>query len=144
MGEYGSEQTDIPGVPAAHLLWIVDMDRCEGCLAEGFAAWNALRTDYGLTRRLVVAGDASVPDEAKRALAETKIVAITEEELLAAFGPLLPNTQILVDSSGIILLADSRSTDSMCGWNFVAQVGALRGVLASELVRNSLQRLPAS
>ena len=67
-----------------------------------------------------------------------------EEMREAVFGAGDSDWDVQFDSSGIILLADSRSTDSMCGWNFVAQVGALRGVLASELVRNSPQRLPGS
>ena len=73
---------------------------------------------------------------ARRALRDTEIVSMSKEELVAAVGPLLSNTKLLVDGNGIILLADARSGGSECGWSFDAQVGALRGVLASHLVRN--------
>ena len=73
---------------------------------------------------------------ARRAVRDTEIVSMSKEELVAAVGPLLSNTKLLVDGSGIVLLADARSGGSECGWSFDAQVGALRGVLPSHLVRN--------
>ena len=76
-----------------------------------------------------------MPQAVRRALRSTPAVATTSEEVRTTFGSLLPNTKMLIDAKGIILSADSRSTGSECGWSFDAQVGALRGALASELVR---------
>lgn len=120
----------------ARLLWIVDTDRCGRCLTDGLGAWNALAKDNTLVRQLVTVGDAPVPEEARRALRSTPAIFMTREDVRTTFGSLLPNTKMLIDSKGIILLADSRNTGSECGWSFDAQVGALRGALASELVRN--------
>ena len=53
-----------------------------------------------------------------------------------AFGPLLPNTKLLVDHTGVVLMADSRTAASDCNWNFEAQVGALRGTLTTSLIRS--------
>lgn len=120
-----------------HLVWIVDTDLCRRCLTEGIGTWNALSDDPRLRLRLIVASGGVVPESARRALRGTDIVSMSKEELVAALGPLLPNTKALVDGSGIILLADSRNAGSECGWSFDAQVGALRGVLASSTVRNT-------
>lgn len=136
LGRAASADSVTPESAEAHLLWIADPDLCPRCLTEGLASWNALGDDRALRRRLIVAGGGEVPAGARRALRGTAIVSVGKEELTAALGPLLPNTKILVDGSGIILLADSRSAGSECGWSFDAQVGALRGALASELVRN--------
>jgi len=135
-GRSASPDSATPESTEAHLLWIADPDLCPRCLTEGLASWNALGDDPALQRRLIVVGGGEVPAGARRALRGTAIVSVGKEELTAALGPLLPNTKILVDGSGIILLADSRSAGSECGWSFDAQVGALRGVLASHLVRN--------
>ena len=120
-----------------HLVWIVDTDLCGHCLTEGIGTWNALSSDPSLRLRLIVASGGVVPASARRGLRGTEIVSVSKEELVAALGPLLPNTKALVDGNGIILLADSRNAGSECGWSFDAQVGALRGVLASSTVRNS-------
>ena len=136
LGQSTTQDSETPWNAQAHLLWIVDPNLCPRCLTEGFASWNALGDDRGLRRRLILTGDGEVPAGARRALRGTEIVSVSKGELAAALGPLLPNTKTLVDGSGIILLADSRSGGSECGWSFDAQVGALRGVLASHLVRN--------
>lgn len=131
-----AQQAEVATDKGARLLWIVDTDRCERCLADGLGAWNALANDSTLVRQLVAVGDAPVPEEAKRALRGTPATVMTREDLQTTFGNLLPNTKMLIDGKGIILLADSRNTGSECGWSFDAQVGAIRGSLASELVRN--------
>lgn len=135
LGQLGQRAT-VATDKGARLFWIVDTDRCGGCLAEGLGAWNALAKDNMLARQLVLVGNAAMPEEARRALRSTPAIAITREEIRTTFGSLLPNTKMLIDGKGIILLADSRSTGSECGWSFDAQVGALRGALASERVRN--------
>ena len=136
LGQSLVSASETPQIAEAHLLWIVDPDLCRQCLNEGFASWNALGDDGGLRRRLIIAGSGEVPAMARRALRDTEIVSMSKEELVAAVGPLLSNTKLLVDGNGIILLADARTGGSECGWSFDAQVGALRGVLASHLVRN--------
>jgi len=118
------------------LLWIVDLARCPACFGVGLAIWNALAEDRSLRRHVLVLGDLEVADDARRALRGTTITSVSREEMDLALGPLLPNTKILVDGSGTVLMADSRAAASECGWSFEAQVGALRGVLTSGVIRS--------
>lgn len=126
---------DRPDAADAHLLWIVDLARCPTCLNAGVAVWNALGDDAFLKRHVVVFGDDDVLDEARRALRGTTFTTASRQDLEAAFGPLLPNTKLLVDGAGVVVLADSRTAASDCGWSFEAQVGALRGTLTAGLIR---------
>ena len=123
-------------VVEVRLLWIVDLERCANCLTGGFAVWNALAEDRSVSRHLVVVGEMEVPDHASRALRGTTIAAASREEIETVLGPLLPDTKALVDHGGTILMSDSRAAASECGWSFEAQVGALRGVLASGVIRS--------
>ena len=122
------------------LLWVVDPESCGRCVAEGFGAWDVLAADRELRRRLVLVGPGELPKEAKRALRGTEVIRVSREEALLALGAILSNTKLLVDGGGIVLLADSRSASSECGWSFDAQVGALRGVLTGETIRNQRER----
>ncbi len=124
-----------PDAADAHLLWIVDLARCRTCLNARVAVWNALGDDPLLKRHVVVFGDHDVPDEARRALRGTTFTLASRQDLEAVFGPLLPNTKLLVDGAGVVVLADSRTAASDCGWSFEAQVGALRGTLTTGLIR---------
>ncbi len=121
--------------PLAHLLWIVDLDNCHGCLRAGISWWNALSRDPTLGRHLVVSGDTTGLGPMMRAPLGTDVKAAPADEIASALGLLLPNTQLLIDGEGIIVMADSRTTGSDCGWSFAAQVGSLRGTLTSELIR---------
>jgi hypothetical protein len=123
-------------VVEVRLLWIVDLDRCANCLTGGFAVWNALAEDPSMSRHLLVFGQAVMPDHARRALRGTTITVGSREEIETVLGPLLPGTKVLLDDSGTILMSDSRTAASECGWSFEAQVGALRGVLASGVIRS--------
>ncbi len=120
----------------AHLLWIVDLARCRTCLDGGVAVWNALGDDTSLKRHVVVFGGDEVPQDARRALRGTTFIAASRQDMDTAFGPLLPNTKLLVDHTGVVLMADSRTAASDCSWSFEAQVGALRGTLATSLIRS--------
>ena len=73
---------------------------------------------------------------ARRALRGTEFASLSREELDAALGPIFPNTKVLIDGSGTVLMADARTATSECGWSFEAQVGALRGVIASSVIRS--------
>ncbi len=133
LGGTPSESTESSGEV---LLWIVDPASCGRCVVEGFGAWDALAADPELRRRLVVIGKEELPREARRAVRGTEVTRVSREEASLALGTVLPNTKLLVDHRGIVLMADSRSASSECGWSFEAQVGALRGVLAGETIRN--------
>ena len=102
----------------------------------GFAVWNALAEDPSVSRHLLVFGQAVMPDHARRALRGTTITVGSREQIETVLGPLLPDTKVLLDHSGTILMSDSRTAASECGWSFEAQVGALRGVLASGVIRS--------
>lgn len=114
----------------------VDLERCVNCLTGGLAVWNALAEDPSVSRHLLVFGQARVPDHARRALRGTTVTVASREQIETVLGPLLPDTKVLVDHSGTILMSDSRTAASECGWSFEAQVGALRGVLASGVIRS--------
>lgn len=136
LGLLGGTVSEPSEVAANMLLWVVDPKSCGRCVAEGFGAWDALGTDLELRRRLVVVGEGQLPEEARRALRGTEVVTVSRDEVSLALGGVLPNTKLLVDGGGIVLLADSRSASSECGWSFDAQVGALRGVLTGETIRS--------
>ena len=125
-----------PDPADAHLLWIVDLTRCRTCLSGGVAVWNALGDDSSLRRHVVVVDDGEVPEGPRRALRGTTFTTASRQAADAAFGSLLPNTKLLVDRTGVVVMADSRTAASDCGWNFEAQVGALRGTLAAGLIRS--------
>lgn len=136
LGLLGGAMTKPRGSASDVLLWVVDPNSCGRCVAEGFGAWDALGTDLALRRRLVVVGEGELPEEARRALRGTEVVRASRDSVLLALGALLPNTKLLIDDGGVVLMADSRSASSECGWSFDAQVGALRGVLTGETIRN--------
>lgn len=121
----------------AKLVWVVDSDRCDMCFEDGTEAWNALAADTSLRRHVLVYGGGGLPGEVRRALRGTAITKTSREEVEEALGPLLPTTKLLVGGDGTVLLADSRTANSECGWSFEAQVGVLRGVLPSALIRSS-------
>lgn len=64
------------------------------------------------------------------------MVRIATDSVVLALGAVLPNTKLLIDDGGIVLMADSRSASSECGWSFDAQVGALRRIFTGETIRN--------
>ena len=122
------------GVARSHLLWIVDGDRCGGCLADGLPMWSELAGDSLLDRHVILVGQAL--SGTQRHEVRGNVTVMAREKISEALGTLLPNTKILTDDQGIILMADSRFTGPECGWSFDAQVGALRGILATDLLRD--------
>lgn len=122
----------------SHLLWIVDLERCPTCLGGGFAIWNELSKDPLLNRHLLVVGvrEGAIPGHARRALTGTAIAFLSREQVEESFGSLsVPNTKMLTDGEGTVLMADARPVTSECGWSFEAQIGALRGVLGTRAIR---------
>lgn len=130
----------LPWSSSNRLVWIVDIDQCPTCLDEGLVAWNALAADPSLRRHVLLVGSADLPPSAHRALRGTTLATIQREELEAATGRLLPNTKVLLNDDGTVLMADSRAAASECGWSFEAQVGALRGVYSANLIRTQPNR----
>lgn len=124
-----------PNDDGVALVWIVDTDRCAACFGRGLATWNALGADPSLRRHVLVRGSQGLPAAVRRALRGTRITAVSGRELYEALGPLLPTTMLLIDDGGTILMADSRKANTECGWSFEAQVGALRRVFSSALIR---------
>ncbi|MDE2661483.1 MAG: hypothetical protein OXI39_00560 [Gemmatimonadota bacterium] len=121
-----------------HLVWIVDVERCRTCVEGNVGPWNALAEDMSLQRHVVLYGDQGLPAVAQRALRGTTVMSATRE-LASALGPILPSTKLLIDGSGTIIMADARDDASVCGWSFEAQVGSLRGVFSTDVIRS--QRL---
>ena len=135
-GTIGNGPAEDGEPPAAVLLWILDLDNCKDCLRTGINQWNALQRDPTLERHLVVSGDTTGLGTVRRALAGTNVRTAQADEIASVFGVLLPSTQLLIDGDRVIVMADSRTAASECGWSFAAQVGSLRGTLASDLLRN--------
>ena len=106
--------------PSNRLVWIVDLDRCPTCFDGSLAVWNALAADPALRRHVLVVGPGNVPPSARRALRGTTLATIRREDLEAVTGRLLPNTKVLLDDDGTVLMADSRAAASECGWSFEA------------------------
>lgn len=113
-------------LPAGRLiLWIVDLDRCEGCV-DDLGGWRRLESLDGVELAVlyVVESDARDPGSPFRALHETVVERVTREAVSSALGSLLPSTKLLLDRNGTILLADSRRSGG-CSWSFDALVLAL-------------------
>lgn len=130
---------DEPDSADAHLLWIVDPERCPACLAGAHPVWTALGKDTSLRRHLMVLEGQEVPAAVRRVLRGTRVTQAPRRDVYAALAPLLPSTKLLVNRSGIVLMADARTVPSECTWSFEAQVGALLGILASGLIRSQRQ-----
>ena len=128
-------ELDEVGTENKHLVWIVDVQRCVTCLDGNVGPWNALAEDMSLQRHVVLYGDEGLPGVSQRALRGTKVTSATHE-LAVALGPILPSTKLLIDGNGTVLMADSRTNASVCGWSFEAQVGSLRGILSTNTIRN--------
>ncbi len=125
-----------PDPAEAHLVWIVDLARCQTCLSGRPAVWNALGDDDSLRRHVVVFDTDDVPEDGRRSLRGTALTEARRRDVQAALGPLLPNTKLLIDGAGVVVMADSRAVGSDCGWSFEAQVGALRGTLSTGVIRS--------
>jgi hypothetical protein len=120
---------------ATTLYWVVDSNHCRSCL-QSFALWNQLHDIPDLDLSLILVGDRLPPgDPALRAVQGTMVWRATRADIQSWLGPVLPNTKILVDSSGVILMADSRFSSEECGWSFDAQLGSLEHVVSPSEIR---------
>lgn len=107
------------------LLWLLDVDRCPACF-DSVVGWMDLErlADHDLL--LILVGEVTPDVQARlRLLRRTTWTQATESAVQSVVGPVLPNTRMLLDSTGIAMLVDSRSSGQECGWSFEAQVGAL-------------------
>lgn len=125
------------GRPA--LIWVIDLDSCHSCF-DTVTWWMELEqrlADHDLV--LLLAGEATSPGiQARiRILGRTKVVEVHRDSVVEEVGATLASTKILLDDSGVVLLADSRSSGQECGWSFEAQVGVLRGLPVADLIRST-------
>lgn len=123
----------------AHLVWVVDVARCVRCLDRNVGPWNALAVDSSLQRHVVLYGAERLQLGALRALRGTKLTSASREELDSTLGPLLPSTKLLIDAAGTVVMADSRTIASGCRWSFEAQLGVLRGIFTTDIIRYPAQ-----
>ena len=118
-----------PDAPQETLLWIVDSDRCVGCLRKP-ADWLRARSIPGIRAWLVVSGTGQAKaDSLARSVGITGGVLADPERIFSrTYGTILPDTRLLVSSSGFVLMADSRYPTQSCAWSFFNQVAALKGL----------------
>lgn len=117
------------------LLWIVDLERCHGCF-DSVNEWTQLERLEGYDLWLVLIGPPTADVDARlRALSKTRIRQVPRDSVVSVLGPTPPNTKMLLDDEGIVLLVDSRASGQDCGWNFEAQVGALSGLESARRIR---------
>lgn len=126
------------------LLWLLDLDRCRGCF-DSVGDWSRLESLVGHDLILVLTGEQDAGVEARlRALARTSVVTAPRLAVTEEFGELLPNTKMLVDKSGTVILIDSRTSGQECGWKFESQVGALKGLNTGAAIRIGGEELTSS
>lgn len=117
------------------VVWLLDMERCPDCF-DSLGPWSRLETLEDHRFLLVYTGTPSKTAKARlRSLTTTEVIQTKPELVAQAVGWVPPNTKLLVDGSGIVLLADSRNMATDCGWSFEAQVGALKGLNTSLAIR---------
>lgn len=117
------------------LLWIVDLDNCDGCF-DGVGEWTRLERLEDHDLALLLTGESAYGVQARlRALRRTLVRRVTHQTVLGSLGRLLPNTKLLLDSEGIAVLVDSRASGQECGWSFEAQVATIRGTRSARAIR---------
>jgi hypothetical protein len=116
--------------------WFIDLDRCNGCF-DTIADWQYLEESDEHSLILFAAGNV-VPSVEKRlrALRRTAIVRTEMARVSNILGFVLPNTKVMIDATGTVLLVDSRYSGQECGWSFEAQAAALRGMEAARPIRS--------
>jgi hypothetical protein len=133
-------QIDVEGLtgtdtPKTHVLWILNLDACHGCLDQ-VAGWRLLEDVKDLDLSILLMGTRSTDADARlRVLSRTHVLQTDRSTTLSAFGVLLPSTKLLVSPEGVVLLADSRSSGQECGWSFDALVNVLLGHGTSTAIR---------
>lgn len=121
--------------PGGTFAWLLDVESCQGCF-DTVADWVHLEQLDDHDFVVFVGGPVTAAVEARlRALDRTRVVYTTSATLREAVGFVLPNTKLLLDGSGVVLLVDSRYSGQECGWSFEAQAGMLRGVYPVRPIR---------
>lgn len=109
------------------VLWILDLERCPECLDE-LGPWTRLEKLDGHAFSLVLVGLPSPAHLTKlRVMKHTHVLVSTREHVREAVGTVLPNTKMLLDDAGLVILVDSRESAAGCGTTFEGQVGAVAG-----------------
>ena len=117
------------------VLWFLDMEICADCF-DNLGPWSRLETLEGHRFLLVHTGTPTETVRGRlRSLTRTQVVETSPARIAAALGRVLPNTKLLIDEEGIVVLADGRHLATECGWSFEAQLGALEGLNSSHLIR---------
>lgn len=122
----GEQDPSLPGsADAWRAIWIVDAERCIGCLADVYE-WNLLPRQ-GVRASLIISGvDAGAGEEAaRRAGIKTAVILDPHGLWRSAFRMPLSSLRLLVHPDGTILLADTRNPAATCYWHFAAQVRRL-------------------
>lgn len=123
------EPLGIENAPERRAVWFLDLERCLGCV-DTTRDWALLDGGPDLALDVVIAGEMSLSTEARfRGLRRTTIHRVSNDDIrLALGGNFLASTKILLDSRGMVLLADSRAGGQECGWSFDAQMANLLGL----------------
>lgn len=143
---FGGRSGEGPG--SESVIWIVDPDQCLGCLSRP-VDWTVLQEIEGMRALLILRGlsqDEAV-DISRRAGITGDVRGDLDGAVEALLGPVLPNTRLFANASGIVVFADTRHPEPSCGWNLFQQVALLRGLNAGRpathpLLSSDPQRLP--
>jgi hypothetical protein len=125
-----------PQLDQFSLAWFVDLGHCTGCF-DSLNDWAHLEQDEHLNLVLFVAGDTEPAVEKRlRVLRRTAVVRTGRSFVRDVLGFTLPNTKLMVDPTGTVVLADSRYSGQECGWSFEVQVAVLRGLERVRAIRS--------
>lgn len=132
-----------PAALRRSLLWIVDANRCPGCLYRS-GSWNLVQSKEDIRAALVVSGVTQSEAEAmaREVGIRGRVVADPSGGISATLGSILPDTRVLVAENGIVLLAESRYAAQMCAWSFLQQVSAVQGWTDGTSIRKPTPQLP--
>lgn len=126
----------------AMFVWILDLDTCTGCF-DTVADWAYLEQlqEYDFVIGLV--GTVSPTARGRlRMLSRTRVTYWSRSAVQQHLGPILPNTKLMLDTAGTVLLVDSRQVGQECSWSFEAQAAALLGLPPARPIRAAPARLP--
>lgn len=123
----GAIHGDAKGPPVPTVVWLLDLDRCIGCL-DDIGGWRHLERAGDQSLLLVLTGTETPQTHRRlRLLQRTHVVRRDEAAIRMFAGPTLPSTKLLLDTLGTVLFVDSRVGGQACSWSFEDQVARLVG-----------------
>lgn len=111
------------------LVWLVDPGECVRCLANA-SGWRRLADGRLSITTVLVGVDAEEAGRIRRSVDLPGRVAVDPRGRRAAtlgVSESLPSLFLVLDSSGTVVMAEARRSNTSCDWSFRGQVAALIG-----------------